>query len=369
MANTITVWSQFYITDAGLRLRQQTIATGAELTFCFAKIGQGVPSNPENIPLMTDIVLSAEEVPVIRSESDGATHYVGVRVDNKDFKQPVLMTEIGLFAKIGDDEPILYGYTYATQGYDSIPAGNVSHYIWTIGIDTIISRSQSITFEYDGSKVYATEEEMDVLIKAFDDFKDEIREGLMPSDFPERLDDANKNSEEAVEKADKALITAEEVRKEMEQFNPSGITSQDIIVPTTGWIGSDEIAPMCIDIEVEGILESMIPLITIAPTDDVIAKNCKMSCHAKTGDGYIRIYAETAPSQPVSMTANLLSPSGNTASGEYNLLPATADRLGGVKIGDGVAVKDDGTISVSTEEIAATDEEAETIIEEIFGKQ
>lgn len=174
MANIITIWSQFFLTDAGLRLRQQSIATGAELIFCFAKIGQGVPINPANIPLMTDIVSAAEEVPVVRSEAEGVTHYVGVRVDNKDFKQPVLMTEIGLFARIGDDEPVLYGYTYATQGYDSIPAGKTSHYIWTIGIDTVISRAQSISFSYDGSRVYASEEEIDQLIQAFDKFREQI---------------------------------------------------------------------------------------------------------------------------------------------------------------------------------------------------
>lgn len=35
-----------------------------------------------------------------------------------------------------------------------------------------------------------------------------------------------------------------------------------------------------------------------------------------------------------------------SATGELSLLPATADRLGGVKIGEGVIVEDDGTISV-----------------------
>ncbi len=174
MANIITVWNEFIITDAGLRLRQQTIATGAELTFCFAKIGQGIPSNPENIPLLTDIISAAEQVPVVRTEADGVTHRVGVRVDNADFAEPVLMTEIGLFARIGDEEPVLYGYTYAKQGYDSIPAGKVSHYIWTIGIDTVISRAHNISFSYDGSKVYATEEEIDQLIQAFDKFREQI---------------------------------------------------------------------------------------------------------------------------------------------------------------------------------------------------
>ncbi|MCM1167660.1 MAG: hypothetical protein NC401_16810 [Ruminococcus sp.] len=174
MANVVTQWNPFIITNKGLELRQRSIATGAPITFNYAKIGQGKPSNPANIPSMTDIVSAAEQVPVVRSVSDGVTHYVGIRIDNVTFKQPVLMTEIGLFASIGGETPVLYGYTYATQGYDSIPAGNISHYIWTVSIDTVISRAQSISFTYDGSKVYASEAEIDALIQAWEAYKDDV---------------------------------------------------------------------------------------------------------------------------------------------------------------------------------------------------
>lgn len=160
MANVVTQWNPFIITNKGLELRQRSIATGATITFNYAKIGQGVPSNPATIPSMTDIISAAEQVPVVRSESDGVTHSVGIRIDNADFEQPVLMTEIGLFASIGQETPVLYGYTYTTQGYDSIPAGSTSHYVWTVSIDTVISRAQSISFTYDGSGVYITEAEM-----------------------------------------------------------------------------------------------------------------------------------------------------------------------------------------------------------------
>nr|DAY82471.1 MAG TPA: tail-collar fiber protein [Caudoviricetes sp.] len=166
MGNVVTQWNRFSITNKGLEMHQQAIATGATITFNYAKIGQGAPDNTANIPSMTDIISVVEQVPVVRSVADGVTHCVGIRIDNATFKQPVLMTEIGLFASIGEDTPTLYGYTYATQGYDSIPAGSTSHYVWTVSIDTIISRAQSISFSYDGSKVYATEDEIDDLIQS-----------------------------------------------------------------------------------------------------------------------------------------------------------------------------------------------------------
>ena len=173
MGNVVTQWNRFIITNKGLELHQQAIATGATITFNFAKIGQGA-HNPANIPSMTDIVAAVEQVPVVRSVADGVTHCVGIRIDNVTFKQPVIMTEIGLFASIGEDTPTLYGYTYATQGYDSIPAGSTSHYVWTISIDTIISRAQSISFSYDGSKVYATEDEIDDLIQSCEANEDKL---------------------------------------------------------------------------------------------------------------------------------------------------------------------------------------------------
>lgn len=365
MANITTIWSQFFLTDAGLRLRQQSIATGAELVFSFAKIGQGVPINPANIPLMTDIVSAAEEVPVVRSEAEGVTHYVGVRVDNKDFKQPVLMTEIGLFAKIGDDEPVLYGYTYATQGYDSIPAGKISHYVWTIGIDTVISRAQSISFSYDGSKVYATEEEIDRLIQAFDAFKEEIRGGLMPSDMPEQVS-------AAVEKADQAEQTANDVKKQLDNFSASSVTEQNIIIPTTGWVECppEEYDGISVDVPIEGVTASMIPLVSVIPSDEMKAKPCRFGGTPSTADGYLRIYAQNQPTEPISASVALLSTGATTASGEF--LPATAARLGGVKIGDGINVTGDGTISVNSEnlvdEIAASEDEGSKIVNKYFGK-
>lgn len=364
MANVITVWSQFYLTDAGLRLRQQTIATGAELVFCYAKIGQGVPINPANIPLMTDIVSAAKEVPVVRSEAEGVTHYVGVRVDNKDFEQPVLMTEIGLFAKIGEDEPVLYGYTYATQGYDSIPAGKVSHYIWTIGIDTVISRAQSISFTYDGSKVYATEEEIDFLIQAFDEFKQSVEGGLMPSDMPEQVNTA-------VEKAEAAEKTALEVKEQLENYAASSVTEQDIIIPTTGWAAAEagEYDGIYVDVPIEGAAPSMIPLVSIMPSAEKIAQACSFGGSPMTMEGKIRIYAQAAPTQPISASVALLSTSATTAGGA--LVPATASRLGGVKVGDGLNVTVDGTLSVNhsdvAEDIAASDADGEEIINKYFG--
>lgn len=162
MADVITKWSEFYLTEKGLEMRQKVIAEGVVPRFVYAKIGEGVPAIPANIPLMTDLVSPSEQVAVTRSYAVQKTHYLDVYIDNKDFQQEIFMREIGVFAKLADsDEVILYGYSYTLQGYEPIPTGDTFHRTWRIGANTGISRSSNIVIVYDGSQVYVTVEEFD----------------------------------------------------------------------------------------------------------------------------------------------------------------------------------------------------------------
>jgi hypothetical protein len=166
MADVMTIWSPFILTDNGLNLRQRALSGGEIITWSYAKIGEGVPDDPNDIPLLTDLALPSREVLIVRSESEGSnfawgtqnssTHQIGIRIDNSDFDAPVLLREMGVFAAIGEESPILYGYTYAEQGYDSIPDKDTYHYVGTPEIDTVISRAASISFNWTGSSLYVT---------------------------------------------------------------------------------------------------------------------------------------------------------------------------------------------------------------------
>lgn len=68
----------------------------------------------------------------------------------------------------------------------------------------------------------------------------------------------------------------------------------------------------------------------------------------------------------------MITSGGATGGGSYQLPTASADKLGGVKIGENINITDDGTISVNSEElvsdIVASDEDAEEVITRYFGK-
>ena len=182
MADVITKWSDFIIVDNGLALRQQAVATGYQVAFVFAEIGEGIPSDPSDIPLMTSLVQFAQRAVVLPSSSTGSTHHLNVRIDNTDYPTAVLMREMAVYAKLippnnpgnivaGSQTPVeflaptLYGYAYTIQGFESIPAGSEFHRIWTVGIDTKLSRSTSVVIIYDGSTVFVTHDDLDDAIK------------------------------------------------------------------------------------------------------------------------------------------------------------------------------------------------------------
>ena len=80
-------------------------------------------------------------------------------------------------------------------------------------------------------------------------------------------------------------------------------------------------------------------------------------------DGTLRLYAKSAPTADMVATLTLLCAASGTVSGgtttgggSYSLPAATATRLGGVKVGDGLNVGPDGTLSVNPNKVM-TDED------------
>lgn len=162
MSDTIAVdnrvminWSNFDLTDDGLAMRQKAIAEKKVIDFAYAMIGQGKPESPDQVYSMKSLIMPAIRVPVRRSVARETTHYLDIFIDNKDVRDEIFCTEIGVFAKFDDAEEYkLYGYTYAIKGYEQIPPGSVFRRKYQIGANTHISRSLNITVSYDDSNIY-----------------------------------------------------------------------------------------------------------------------------------------------------------------------------------------------------------------------
>ena len=162
-------WSEFYITDSGLRLRTEVIAEKGTIEFSRAEVGEGKPTSVLSIGTMTGLVTPKEGAYVVRSFVNSENnHCMIIKIDNEDFANEVLVTEVGVYAKkAGTDTEILYGYAYCLAGYAPMPAGADGHRVWNLVFNTKISRASEVTIVYDGTGVYLSYEEFEAAISDY----------------------------------------------------------------------------------------------------------------------------------------------------------------------------------------------------------
>lgn len=330
-------WAERTITDAGLILLQEAL-DGKAFTVVSAAAGTGY-KEPSQLASQIAIEeqISGLDCKIVENNelSSGPGREIVVQITNSGITEATRIKQVGIYAKT-DGAPVLFAVVQDSDGCIVPAEGYIGGYKLRLKFGVPISATEKIT-------VITTPEGT----ASKEDLADSIQ-----------AHDTDQNAHATL---------FNEIRKEIEQLNPPGITSQDIIIPTSGWENSKdaEISGLSVDVPIEGVTEAMIPIVAISPTYDATTKACGLNIRTKTVDGSVRFYAQTAPEQPITVLLTLLSPSGNTASGK--LQPATKDRIGGVIIGDGVAVTAEGKISVATEDISATDADADNIINSIFG--
>ncbi len=150
----------------------------------------------------------------------------------------------------------------------------------------------------------------------------------------------------------------------------------DVTIPVSGWASGTApgYAVQC-DIPVPSAAERMIPFLTVLPVGAASADACGLAPFTETREGVLRVFARKAPTTAIPASLALAGDaSGFCVVGSedtYVLPPATTDTLGGVKVGGGVDVEDDGTISVDgariVESAAASEESARLLLDEVFG--
>lgn len=117
------------------------------------------------------------------------------------------------------------------------------------------------------------------------------------------------------------------------------------------------------------VSEYMIPMLTVLPGSVGEANACGLAPFAQTVKDALRLWAEKAPEEDIHAGLALM----RNASGVYigsdasigDAVPATKDRLGCVKVGEGLRVTEDGTVSVDM----ASDAEVEEMLGDVFGRK
>lgn len=351
-----------YLTEKGRALIAKSLASETKIEFTRVTVGSGVIPEETEPKEMLDLVNYEVDgvISDISTPVPGEAQLV-FQVFSKDVKVGFLATEAAIWANDPDEGEILYTYIVLYTSPEWIRAASdpvqkfaeftCINIVGTASVDTTIINPEAISTRQ-------------FLLESIE------RHNSDKNAHPELID----KIKVANDKSDKALETANEVKQMLENFSTSGITKQGIVIPTSGWVQSDpeEYEGLSVDISVEGVTADMIPIVIVSPKQIKVIGERKFSPCVKSDDGYIRLYAKASPSEPINATLVLLITSGAVTGGggSYQLPTASADKLGGVKIGENITISDDGTISVNKEsligDITATDEEAQEIIDKHF---
>ena len=157
-------------------------------------------------------------------------------------------------------------------------------------------------------------------------------------------------------------VSIEEVRR---QIVSMAIRQMDLTVPASGWTKDGEgTCPCRLDMALDAA-ESMIPMLTVLPQSTADASDCGLAPFAQTLDGTLRLWAERVPQKDIHASLALLrDSSGLTLVGGALLTPATPEQIGGVKVGPGLNVTEDGTLSV---DMASEEDVAQMLDETLSG--
>ena len=120
--------------------------------------------------------------------------------------------------------------------------------------------------------------------------------------------------------------------------------------------------------------ETQFPNVALHKAALETAKNAGLCPTVQTLAGALRFWAKRSPDEDMEATVALVSPGASSSGGgggsTYVLPVATATRLGGVKIGKGISVAADGTITASTSGVSPDDmastEDTESMLDEVF---
>ena len=140
------VYNRNSVTKKGYNLLAESIATKKPITFTKVVVGDGDDTGLD-INTMTGVVSPKMELPIGNGEKGGDGEYVIQAVlSNKTLEHSFFPKEVGLFAKCGDGEEVLYSYSNGGNNVWLMPDKNTPINAEIYNIRTKIGNATNITF-------------------------------------------------------------------------------------------------------------------------------------------------------------------------------------------------------------------------------
>lgn len=148
---------QTKLTSLGLTLLAKAQA-GATLHFTRVVMGEGTIAEDTDTTKMLDVVSAKLELPISNVNVTGTgTATLETQLQNNNLKHGFFAKEVGIFAKINDEEEVLYAYRNTGDDSEYIPAGGGSE-LWNItyNVVTVVHNAENITATISGDTVYVS---------------------------------------------------------------------------------------------------------------------------------------------------------------------------------------------------------------------
>lgn len=171
------------------------------------------------------------------------------------------------------------------------------------GDDTeVITSARFDIYVYDSvfdDDVIESTDEYNLLLMLINKYEQIYEEVII---YAEDAENAVNSSYEATRRADEAARRAEEAVKRAGE-----VIKMNIIIPAEGWNrGAEECTAeeMYIDVLVDAVDESMIPITSIIPSDILVAEGCGLMPSCRTLHKKVRFYSRQLPEKEIA--ANLV---------------------------------------------------------------
>lgn len=143
-------WSNTMLTKAGRELQAKAIG-GAKMELTCIKVGSGIHPEPLDVDSITDLLNVQCTMGIAYKKEQGGILEVAGILDNKNLETGYSVSEMGLYARDGDGNEILYAITVDSTP-DYLPpkqSGNVISVL--LGMRIVVSNMESLTINIDSS--------------------------------------------------------------------------------------------------------------------------------------------------------------------------------------------------------------------------
>lgn len=363
-----------YGSAAGIALIAKVLAGRCAMKYTRVAVGKGnIPDDktPKTMTEPADYVMDAV-IAGITNPVDGECQ-VTVQINSANVDKGFYCTAVVLYAEDPDEGEVPYTYLVLENEPEWIrPASSIVGKLATIDLIAAVGDVDTVTAIIDPEAIATVGQVKQLLEEHKTD----------ASAHAEAITAAVGNAMESLKESGD-VVSEEQVKALIQEQGGSGGAAiiKDITIPADGWdwqresddeemLGMDDFRCV-VDVAVDDATEDMFPSVALHKAALEVAKRAGLCPTVQALAGVLRFWARNIPTEDMSATVALFAPGGTTGGGSAYVLPvATATRLGGVKIGSGISVTADGTVTVSTsgitpeEVVSAAD--TDKMLDEIF---